>query len=108
MNELQITVPVSEHARKEGKHFLNFLRVAAKKRGVTMSITANHAPGFNCSIPAKDRDNFELFLQELMLNQGLYYFVCSVQNRRVITRLAERRSFNCSNLGFTSPIRDFS
>jgi hypothetical protein len=93
MDELQISVTVSEHALKEGKHFLNFLRVAAKKRGVTMSITANHPGGFKCSIPAKHRENFDLFLHELMLNQGLYYFLCSVQNRRAITRLAVKAIF---------------
>jgi hypothetical protein len=106
LNELQITLTVSEHARKEGKHFLNFLRVAAKKRGVSMSITANHAGGFKCSIPAQDRDNFDLFLQELMLNQGLYYFLCSVQNRRAITRLAVKAIFQElleSRFQFTNP-----
>jgi hypothetical protein len=106
MDELQIILKVNKNAYKEGKHFLSFLRVGAKGRGISMSITANNSGAFKCSIPAKDQNNFDLFLQELMLNQGLYYFLCGVQHRRGITRSAVKAMFQellDSRFQFTNP-----
>ena len=46
-----------------------------------------------CSVPLKESEKFGLFLQELMLNQSIYYYLCGVPNRRKITYSVVRPIF---------------
>jgi len=46
-----------------------------------------------CSVPLKESEKFGLFLQELMLNQSIYYYLCGVPNRRKIAYSVVRPIF---------------
>ena len=72
---------------------MRFLRRVARKHSAAISITIGHGGEAECSVPLKDGDKFGLFLQELMLNQGIYYYLCSVPNRRKIANSVVRPIF---------------
>lgn len=81
---LDLTFAVPATDLREAKDFLTFLRKAARKHSVTISISTNQARELSLSVPGKERWNLDLFLQELILTQGLYYYLCGVSNRRHI------------------------
>jgi hypothetical protein len=83
--DLHLTFSVSEGDAREAKNFLNFLRTAARKHSVTISTSANGAK-LRLSVPGTECVNLELFLQELILSCGLYYYLCSISNRRHIAK----------------------
>ncbi len=93
MEDAQITVTLSESAHKQARAFLGFLQRAARKHSVIISVSSERAGQFRCSVPRRQSENFELFLQELMFNQGLYYYLCSVTNRNEGARLVVRPIF---------------
>lgn len=93
MEDASIAITISDHAHQQAKAFLDFLRRAARRHSVTICVSSQRAGQFECSIRRKDGERFELFLQELMLNQGLYYYLCSVSNRKEIARSVVRPIF---------------
>ena len=82
--DLTFVVPASDV--REAKDFLNFLRKAARKHAVTITISTDQIIELTLSVPGKDCWNLDLFLQELILTRGLYYYLCNVSNRRHIAR----------------------
>jgi hypothetical protein len=88
-----IKVTVSERYHQEAKTFLDFLQRAAKKHSQTFSISSSAFGEFNCSVPFKELEQFDLFLQELMLDHGLYYYLCTVSDRRELERFVVRPVF---------------
>lgn len=83
---LDLTFAVAASDVREAKEFLNFLRKAARKHSVTISISMNQTQELILSVPGKECWNLDPFLQELILTQGLYYYLCSVSNRRYVAR----------------------
>src|SRR5713226_5320496 len=81
---VEITLPEALH--KEVKYFLDFLRKASKNHSVSLSISTQQPGEFRCTFPFKDGLNFELFLQELTFDRGLYYYLCNVPKRREVAR----------------------
>src|SRR6266851_5576378 len=80
--KLKISVNSSLH--QETKSFLDFLRQAGKKHSASISVSV-HKPG-SFRVSSKDPEKLDLFLQELIFNQALSYYLCSVPNRREIAR----------------------
>jgi len=44
-------------------------------------------------VPLNESEKFGLFLQELMLNQGIYYYLCGIPNRRQVANSVVRPIF---------------
>jgi hypothetical protein len=93
MEDSHITVTLSSHAHQQAQAFLDFLRRAARRHSVTICVSSERVGQFKCSIRRKDNEKLELFLQELMFNQGLYYYLCSVSNRKEVARSVVRPIF---------------
>ena len=93
MEDPHVAITISGHAHQRAKAFLDFLRRAARKHSVTIFVSSERTGQFKCSIGRKDGEKFELFLQELMFNQGLYYYLCSVPNRKDVARTVVRPIF---------------
>src|ERR1035441_5079435 len=83
---LELTFELSDSDIREAKKFLNFLRTAARKHFVTISISISQTKELTLTVPAKQCWDLDLFLQELVLTRGLYYYLCSVSNRRRVAR----------------------
>ncbi len=86
MGDVEIAVKVPDSAHQHARAFLEFLQRAARKHSVLIRLSTLRPGAFNCVISGKDTQKFELFLQELMFNQGLYYYLCSIPNRREVAR----------------------
>lgn len=82
--ELRFRIKADDLA--EAKDFLNFLRNAARRHSVTIAFAIGGSGDVTLSVPGRDRWNLGLFLQELLLTRGLYYYVCTVPNRRQVAR----------------------
>src|ERR1035438_4531657 len=93
MDDPQLTVTVSERVYQEARAFLAFLKKAAQKHSLAISLSSNPPTEFTCSFARKDGEKFDLFLQQLMFNQGLYYYLCNVRNRREIARAVVKPIF---------------
>jgi hypothetical protein len=86
MDELRVIIKVPDQAHQQARSFLDFLRRAGRKHTVTIRVLGQRTGEIECSIPRKDGKRFEMFLQELMLNNGLYYYLCSVRNRKEVAK----------------------
>src|SRR5579864_9494721 len=93
MDDVEVTIAIDPVAHQQGKAFFAFLRRAARKHSLTLRVSSSSLGRFVCSISRKQREKFELFLQELMFNHGPYYYLCSLPNRTVAARLAVRPIF---------------
>lgn len=82
--ELSVTPPARLY--QECNDFLRFLRTAAQKHSITISFSADEAGRFGICVPGKECWNLDLFLQEIVLHRGLYYYLCGVPNRREVAR----------------------
>lgn len=83
--ELSISPPVRLY--QDTKDFFRFLRVAAQKHAVSITSAVSDSGTFKIVVPGKDCSNLDFFLQEIILNRGLYYYLCGVLNRREVARL---------------------
>ena len=93
MYDRDIAIQVSDRHHQEAKAFLNFLQRAAKKHSLALSVSSP-APGeFKCFVPFQEIEKFDLFLQELMLDHGLYYYLCGVADRKELERSVVRPIF---------------
>lgn len=92
-NDRDITIKISDRRHQEAKAFLDFLQRAAKKHSVAFSVSSPASGEFQCFVPFKELERFDLFLQELMVDLGLYYYLCSVPNRREVERSVVRPIF---------------
>jgi hypothetical protein len=106
MEDAELAVAIEVRAHRQGKAFFDFLRRAARKHSLRLCVSSS-APGrFTCSVPRKEVQKFELFLQELIFNHGLYYYLCSLPNRTEIARVVVRPIFRELlefSFGFLSP-----
>jgi hypothetical protein len=100
MKDQIVDISMPETVRREAKTFLDFLRKTAKNHSVSLSFSTPRAGEVRCSYPFKDGPNFDLFLQKLTFDRGLYYYLCNVPKRRetakavvvpVITELLQSR-----------------
>lgn len=93
MDDAEVTIAIDPVVHQQGKAFLAFLKRAAGKHSLKLCVSSSGPGRFICSITRKEREKFELFLQELMLNHGPYYYLCSLPNRTAVARLAVRPIF---------------
>ncbi len=85
--DLMQTFTPPPHLYQDAVRFLRFLRVAAKKHSVTITVTVSRSGASEVSIPARCSVGVEAFLQEITLQHGLYYHLCGAPNRREVARL---------------------
>jgi hypothetical protein len=90
---IKVSIKLDEGAHQQAKDFVRFLQRVARKHSAAISISAGTIGHIECSVPLKEGEKFGLFLQELMLNQGVYYYLCSVPNRRKIANSVVRPIF---------------
>lgn len=83
---LELTFTFAENDLPQAKAFLTFLRRAARKHSVKITNATNQAHKLTLLVPGGHRFRLALFLQELILTQGLYYYVCSVSNRKHVAK----------------------
>jgi hypothetical protein len=83
---LELNLEISASEVEDAKKFLGFLRKAAQKHSVTMSSSVSQTGGIALSVPQKESVNLDSFLQELIVKGGLYYYLCTVANRRKVAR----------------------
>lgn len=93
MDETKVCVSIDPLVHQQGKAFLAFLKRAAAKHSLKLSVSSSSPGQFTFSISRKQSEQFDLFLQELMLNHGLYYYLCSLPNRKETARLVVRPIF---------------
>src|SRR5690349_17187087 len=91
--DLVLEFPALNGRSNEATHFLAFLRRAARKHSVVVSTSEDSTGALRLSVPAKQCWNLDLLLQELVLNRGLYYYLCSVPNRRHAARTVVKPIF---------------
>jgi hypothetical protein len=85
-SDLQLEFSFSKGDLPHAKAFLNFLRTAARKHSLKISFHATENGQLIVSIPREHWQKAESFLQELVFSKGLYYYLCSVSNRRRIAK----------------------
>lgn len=88
MDYAEVTITIDSVVHRQGRAFFAFLKRAAGKHSLKLCVSSNSPGRFVCSISRKESEKFDLFLQELMLNHGPYYYLCSLPNRAVVARLA--------------------
>jgi hypothetical protein len=86
MDEATLSVCIDPLLHQQGKAFFAFLRRAASKHEVKLSVSSNGPGQFTLSVSRKQNEAMDLFLQELMFNHGVYYYLCSLPNRKEIGR----------------------
>jgi hypothetical protein len=86
MDEATLSVCIDPLLHQQGKAFVAFLSRAASKHAVKLNVSSNGPGQFTFSVSRKQNEAMELFLQELMVNHGVYYYLCSLPNRRKMAR----------------------
>ena len=84
--DLELAFAIEDSNLPHAKKFLNFLRKAARKQSATISLSLDQTGKLKLSVPGRECLNLDLFLQELILRGGLYYYLCSVSNRKHVAR----------------------
>ncbi len=90
---LDLPVRVSADLHAQARAFLDFLRRAGKKHSLSISISSKGSGRFRYAVAWKDSAALDLFLQELMFNQALYYYLCGFSARRELARLVVKPIF---------------
>ncbi|PSH04307.1 MAG: hypothetical protein CXZ00_08085 [Acidobacteria bacterium] len=85
-SDLELTFTASARLYQDALGFLTFLRKAARKHSVTISFSVDQDGEFKLSVPGKECWDLDLFLQEIIFQHGLYYYLCTVSNRREVAR----------------------
>jgi hypothetical protein len=93
MSDIKIAIKLDDGDHEDAKGFVYFLQRVARKHSAAISIAIGSAGEIECSVPLKEGEKLDLFLQELMLNQGVYYYLCSIPNRRQIAKSVVRPIF---------------
>src|SRR5579863_9483642 len=93
MDYADITITIDPVVHQQARAFFAFLKRAAGKHFLKLRVSSSSPGRFVCSISRKESEKFDLFLQELMLNHGPYYYLCSLPNRTAVARLAVRPIF---------------
>ena len=93
MDYAEVTVTIDPVVHQQGKAFFAFLKRAAGKHSLKLCVFSGSPGRFTCSISRKQGEKFDLFLQELMINHGPYYYLCGLPNRTAVARLAVRPIF---------------
>ena len=88
MDDVEVMISIDPSVHQHGRAFFAFLKRAAGKHSLKLCISSSSPGRFRCSISRKESEKFDLFLQELMLNHGPYYYLCSLPNRVAVARLA--------------------
>jgi hypothetical protein len=91
--DLELTLTPPSYLYQDARGFLRFLRAAAQKHSVVISVSVNRTGTFKISVPSKYSSGLDSFLQEITFQHGLYYFLCGVPNRRVVARLIVKPIF---------------
>jgi hypothetical protein len=93
VSEIKVTIKLDEGFHEEARDFVRFLQRVARKHSAEISISVEPGGEIECSVPLKEGEKFGLLLQELMLNQAIYYYLCSVPNRRKVANSVVRPIF---------------
>lgn len=83
---LDVKLEISPSDIEDANRFLAFLRKAALKHKITISGSVTTDGQVRVSVPQEEYWNLDSFLQELSLQGGLYYYLCTVSNRRQVAR----------------------
>jgi hypothetical protein len=86
-SDTELTLAPPAYLYQDARRFLRFLRVAAQKHSVTVTVSITTAGAFKLSIPANQSAGLDAFLQEITFQHGLYYYLCAVPKRRDVARL---------------------
>jgi hypothetical protein len=86
MSDFTLSFPLRPSEFHEAKKFLNFLRIAGRRHSVTITISEGSTGNLALSVPREEGRNVDSFLQELIFTRGLYYYLCSISNRRHVAR----------------------
>jgi hypothetical protein len=77
--ETHVSVP--SELREDARQFLQFLRNAARRFPVRVTFKSTPSGDFAISIDGQSA-SIDALLQELILNRGLYYYVCAITGTR--------------------------
>jgi len=86
MHDATLSVSIDPLVHQQGKAFFAFLRRAASKHAVKFRVSSDGPGQFTFSVSRKQNEAMDLFIQELMFNHGVYYYLCSLPNRKEIAR----------------------
>jgi hypothetical protein len=86
MPDLGITFSISDSFYSQARAFVDFLRRAARKHSVEVSTSTKGIGEFEFWVPERDLEKFDLILQELIFNNGLYYYLLGASNRRAVAK----------------------
>lgn len=87
MSRYDVYFEIEPQYHEEGIHFINFLKNVAGKYPIKVHFKSINNGKFNLRIESALEGKIEAIFQELILNKGLYYYACSVsQKRNLITR----------------------
>lgn len=86
MDEANVSVSIDPLLHQQGKAFFTFLKRAAAKHSLKLCVLSSSPGQFIFSISRKQSEQFDLFLQELMFNHGIYYYLCTLPNRKEMAR----------------------
>lgn len=84
----KIVVRVPSRYHKQARAFLSFLRKTARKHSVDIATLSRRGQDIEFAISADEPDRVTLYLQTLILNRAVYYYLCGVRNRREVARAA--------------------
>jgi hypothetical protein len=68
----------------EVRDFLKFLRKAGRKFSAQISVREGRGGQWTLSVPFKNSWSLDTLLHDLVFHRGLYYYLCTVSNRRQI------------------------
>jgi hypothetical protein len=91
--DVNLTFSFAETEWQDGRNFLNFLRTAARRHSVPISIAQISQRELTLSVPANECSQLDMFLQELVLTKGLYYYLCGISNRRRVAKTVVKPVF---------------
>jgi hypothetical protein len=79
---LQLRVDGAYH--DDARAFFDFLRRVARRHPVAFAFRTVRAGEFHVTLNGSPDAKIDAFLQEIMLSRGLYYYACSIKNRRAV------------------------
>jgi hypothetical protein len=80
--DLQLRIGCGLH--EQAKAFFDFLRQAARRHPVALSIRKVKDGEYRATINGTPGAKIDAFLQELMMSRALYYYACGIRSRRTV------------------------
>jgi hypothetical protein len=77
-----LTVRIKAEFNHSGKEFLEFIRSVAKKYPVSLHYRTVRPGKYLITIDGTPGGKIDALFQELIINRGLYYYICSIKSSR--------------------------